>query len=127
MRVRGFRSVLAANKGSIANVLSVVSFANWPTFGGYAATKAAAWSLTQALRVELRPQGVTVHAAFSDMIDTDMVKEYEGEKATPEAIAKGILDGVQAGTLDIAPNETSAGAMATYLKNPNDLIAMFAS
>ncbi len=61
------------------------------------------------------------------MIDTDMVKCYEGEKATPESIAKGILDGVQAGTLDIAPNETSAGAMATYLKNPNDLIAMFAS
>ena len=61
------------------------------------------------------------------MIDTDMVKCYEGEKATPESIAKGILDGVQAGTLDIAPNETSAGAMATYLENPNDLIAMFAS
>lgn len=32
--VRGFRSVLAANKGSIANVLSVVSFANCPPLAG---------------------------------------------------------------------------------------------
>lgn len=124
--IRGFRRVLANNHGAIVNVLSVVSLANWPTFGGYAATKAAAWSLTQALRVELRAEGTQVHAAFPGMIDTDMVKGYEGEKATPQNIAKGILDGVEENVLDIAPDATSAGALATYLKNPNDLIRNFA-
>jgi len=124
--VRGFRPVLARTHGSIVNVLSLVSLANWSTFGGYAATKAAAWSLTQALRVELKAEGIQVHAAFPGMIDTDMTRGYPGDKATPQAIAHGTLDGVEAGTLDIAPDATAAGALAIYLKNPNDLIRHFA-
>lgn len=124
--VRAFRPALARTHGSIVNVLSVLSLANWSTFGGYAATKAAAWSLTQALRVELRGDGVQVHACFPGLMDTDMVKGYDGDKATPEQIAKGTFDGVESDTLDIAPNEYSAGALATYLKNPNDLIRAFA-
>lgn len=124
--VRGFRPVLERTHGAIVNVLSVVALANWSTFGGYSATKAAAWSLTQTLRVELKGQGIAVHAAFPGMIDTDMTKGYEGAKATPQNIAKGILDGVEQDVLDIAPDATSAGALATYLKNPNDLIRSFA-
>ena len=60
------------------------------------------------------------------MIDTDMVKGYAGDKASPLTIANGILDGVANGTDDIAPDATSAGAMAMYLNNPNDLIRQFA-
>lgn len=124
--IRGFVPVLSRQPdAAIANVLSLVSFANWSTFGGYSATKAAAWSLTQSLRVELREKKIAVYAAFPGMIDTDMVKDYSGDKASPKTIANGILDGIAAGTLDIAPDGTSKGAMATYLKNPNDLIAMF--
>lgn len=123
--VRAFRPTLERTKGSIVNVLSVLSLANWSTFGGYAATKAAAWSLTQALRFELRADGIAVHAAFPGLMDTDMVKGYDGDKATPRQIAKGTLDGVEADILDIAPDTTSAGFVATYLKNPNDLIRMF--
>ncbi len=124
--IQGFLPVLArAKEPTIANVLSVVSLANWSTFGGYAATKAAAWSLTQALRVELKAQGIKVHAAFPGMIDTDMVKGHEGVKASPADIARGILDGIEAGTDDIAPDATSAGMVEMYLHNPNDLIRAF--
>jgi short-subunit dehydrogenase len=45
-----------------------------PALGGYSATKAAAFSLTQSLRIELRPRGVAVHAVFPGPIDTAMVK-----------------------------------------------------
>ncbi len=124
--IRAFRPVLVKTKGSIVNVLSLVSLANWSTFGGYSATKAAAWSLTQTLRVELKAEGIAVYASFPGMIDTEMVKDYPGDKATPLSIAQGTLDGVEAGTLDIAPDGTSAGAVGMYLKNPNDLIRMFA-
>lgn len=55
-----------------------------------------------------------------------MTRGYPGDKATPQVIAKGTLDGVEAGTFDIAPDATSAGALALYLKNPNDLIRNFA-
>jgi NAD(P)-dependent dehydrogenase (short-subunit alcohol dehydrogenase family) len=123
--VRAFRPTLQRTKGAIVNVLSVLSLANWSTFGGYAATKAAAWSLTQALRFELRGDGIAVHAAFPGLMDTDMVKDYPGDKATPQQIAKGTIDGIEANVLDIAPDATSAGALATYLKNPNDLLRMF--
>jgi NAD(P)-dependent dehydrogenase (short-subunit alcohol dehydrogenase family) len=125
--IRAFVPALArAPEAGIVNVLSLVSLANWSTFGGYSATKAAAWSLTQALRVELRERGIKVFAAFPGMIDTKMVKGYPGDKAPPATIANGILDGVEAGTVDIAPDPFSAGALALYLKNPNDLIANFA-
>jgi NAD(P)-dependent dehydrogenase (short-subunit alcohol dehydrogenase family) len=121
--IRGFLPVLARTPdAAIANVLSVLSLANWSTFGGYSATKAAAWSLTQALRA----QGIRVHAAFPGMIDTDMVKGYDQPKASTAEVTRGILDGVEAGVDDIAPDAMSTSAMTTYLHNPNDLIRSFA-
>jgi NAD(P)-dependent dehydrogenase (short-subunit alcohol dehydrogenase family) len=124
--IRAFQPVLARTNGAIVNVLSVVSLANWSTFGGYSASKAAAWSLTQALRVELRAQGIKVHAAFPGAIDTDMVRGYGMPKASPAEVTRGILDGLEAGTEDIAPDSASVGALATYLRDPNELIRSFA-
>jgi short-subunit dehydrogenase len=50
--------VLAANDGgAIVNVLSVLSWISLPGGGTYSASKAAAWSLTNGLRHELRGQG----------------------------------------------------------------------
>jgi len=53
--------VLAANGGgTLLNILSSASWVSVPT--GYAASKAAMWSATNALRVVLRPQGTQVIA-----------------------------------------------------------------
>ncbi|WP_326778829.1 SDR family NAD(P)-dependent oxidoreductase [Streptomyces sp. NBC_01445] len=58
---RAFAPVLAANGGgALVNMLSVASWRvnnRWPS---YAASKAAEWSLTNALRVGLRQQGTLV-------------------------------------------------------------------
>jgi NAD(P)-dependent dehydrogenase (short-subunit alcohol dehydrogenase family) len=70
---RGFAPVLAASGGgAIVNMLSVTSFYTNPLDASYGASKAAAWSLTNGIRVELAHHGtlvVAVHAAF---IDTDL-------------------------------------------------------
>lgn len=67
---RAFAPVLAANGGgAVVSVLSVLSWVARPAVSAYAASLAAAWSMTNALRVQLRSQGtlvVGVHSAFAD-------------------------------------------------------------
>ncbi len=78
---------------------------------GYSISKAAAFSLTQSLRALLAGQGVSVHAVLAGPIDTDMTRGFEIPKSTPEAVARGVLDGVERGDEDIFPDPMS-GAMA---------------
>ena len=63
-----------AGPAAIVNVLSVASLANVPALAAYSASKAAAASITQALRVELANRRVSVHGVFAGSIDTDMVR-----------------------------------------------------
>jgi NAD(P)-dependent dehydrogenase (short-subunit alcohol dehydrogenase family) len=60
---RAFAPVLAGNSGgAVINVLSIVSFFSFPAAASQAASKAAAWSMTNGLRMELREQGTLVVA-----------------------------------------------------------------
>ncbi|MEU0872202.1 SDR family oxidoreductase [Nocardia brasiliensis] len=97
---RAFAPILAANGGgALVNMHSVLSWLAGS--GAYGASKAAAWSVTNSLRVELaqqRTQVVGVHAGF---IDTDMVTAIAQPKATPVEIAGRILDGVAAGDTEV--------------------------
>ena len=70
---RAFAPVLAANGGgAIVNMLSVTSFYTNPFDASYGASKAAAWSLTNGVRLELHHQGTLVVAVHASFIDTDM-------------------------------------------------------
>jgi NAD(P)-dependent dehydrogenase (short-subunit alcohol dehydrogenase family) len=70
---RAFAPVLAANGGgAIVNMLSVTSFYTNPFNASYGASKAAAWSLTNGIRLELHHQGTLVVAVHAGFIDTDM-------------------------------------------------------
>ena len=124
-----FAPIIEANGGgAIANVLSVVSFASVPGFGAYAASKAAAHSLTQALRSELAPKQITVSGVYPGPVDTDMAKSLEGvEKATPASVAAEILDGIEADTEYIFPDPTAKQAHGTFLEDPRALEAYFAN
>ena len=122
---RAFAPRLPAG-GAMVNVLSVVSMASMPALGGYSASKAAAWSLTQALRAELAGRGIAVHAAFPGPIDTDMIRGFELPKTSPAAVASAILDGVAAGQADIAPDPMSADVLATFVRDPREVARRFA-
>ncbi|MCB2026954.1 MAG: SDR family NAD(P)-dependent oxidoreductase, partial [Ottowia sp.] len=72
---RAFAPILKANGGgAIVNMLSALSWISMPNSGAYSVSKAAAWALTNGLRVELRAQGTLVIAVHAGYIDTDMVK-----------------------------------------------------
>lgn len=122
---RSFAPVLEANQGAMVNVLTLVSVASMPGIGGYSASKAAAWSLTQALRAQLGARGVFVHGVYPGAVDTDMIRDFEMPKATPASVADAILEGVASGQEDIAPDPMSRAIWATFLQDPKAVERQF--
>ncbi len=115
----------AGREAAIANIISMLALASMPMVAGYSSSKAALWSLTQALRADLRGRGIRVHAAFPGPIDTDMTRGFEAPKLAPEVIARAVLDGVAAGQDDIATDPMSTQAMEMYARDPHGLVRQF--
>jgi NAD(P)-dependent dehydrogenase (short-subunit alcohol dehydrogenase family) len=116
---RAFVPVLQAQApAAIANVLTLIALAPMPPMAGYSASKAAAHSMTQALRAELRDRGIEVIGAYPAGIDTDMLAGVDGDKAAPEAVAARIIAGIDSGATTIWPDDTSAGAGAVDAVDP---------
>jgi short-subunit dehydrogenase len=113
--------------GAIVNVLSVVSLANIPALGGYSASKAASWSMTQAVRAELAKKNISVHAVFPGPVDTDMAKDIELPKTSPRDVARAVLDGVESGQDDITPDSMSRDVHGAWLKDPKGVERQFAA
>ncbi len=108
---RAFVPQLAASRGALVNVLSLAALATVPVTPAYAISKAAAFSMTQSLRILLAGQGVSVHAALPGPVDTDMIRGWDIPKASPAGVARAILDGVANGQEEIFPDPMS-GAVA---------------
>ncbi|HIV69846.1 MAG TPA: SDR family oxidoreductase [Candidatus Aquabacterium excrementipullorum] len=99
---RAFAPVLARHGGgAIVNVLSALSWVNMPAFGTYSATKAAAWSLTNGLRHELRAQGTQVLGLHVAFMDTDMARGAQGPKTHPDDVAAQVLAALEAGREEV--------------------------
>ena len=105
---RAFAPVLAANGGgAIVNVLSVLSWLALPQTAMYSAAKAAAWSLTNSLRLELAPQGTLVVGVHVGFMDTDMAAGVEAPKVSPESVAEATLDALREGRPEVLADDTS--------------------
>jgi NAD(P)-dependent dehydrogenase (short-subunit alcohol dehydrogenase family) len=116
-----------AGGGAIVNVLTVVSLASMPTLGGYSATKAAAWSLTQALRAELKPKNIAVHAVFPGPVDTDMSRGISLPKTQPSEVARAVVQGIAVGDEDILPDPMSRQVFERWLHDPKAVEHQFAA
>jgi NAD(P)-dependent dehydrogenase (short-subunit alcohol dehydrogenase family) len=124
---RGLLPAIERGRGAVANVLTVVALASMPGLGGYSASKAAALSLTQALRGELGKRGLRVHAVFPGPVDTEMAREITLPKTPPADVARAILDGIVRGDDDIFPDPMSAQIGAEFAKGPKNVEKMFAA
>jgi NAD(P)-dependent dehydrogenase (short-subunit alcohol dehydrogenase family) len=117
--IRAFIPVLAASgDGRIVNVLSLLSLASTPPMTGYSASKAAAHSLTQALRPVLAAQGITVHGVYPAGIDTDMLAGIEAPKTSAIDVANGLLDGLAEDLEDIFPDPNARAMSTTWWTDP---------
>jgi NAD(P)-dependent dehydrogenase (short-subunit alcohol dehydrogenase family) len=103
---RAFAPVLASHGGgALLNVLSIASWINPGVLAAYAASKSAAWSLTNALRHELAAQRTQVLALHMAFVDTDLVRTLDVPKTSPEAIVERALDGLEAGLDEVLADE----------------------
>jgi uncharacterized protein (TIGR00369 family) len=106
--VRAFAPVLGANGGgAIVNMLSVLSWLTFPTGGGYCASKAAALSMTNGIRVELAPQGTQVLAVHCGAIDTEMGAVLPEPKTQPDVVVASTLDALAAGQHEVLVDDVS--------------------
>ena len=103
-----FAPLLKRSRGAIVNNLSLAALAPLPMIPAYSISKAAAFNVTQSLRMLLASEGVTVHAVVLGPIDTDMNRGLEVPKASPESAAAGIFDGLARGEEEILPDPASA-------------------
>jgi NAD(P)-dependent dehydrogenase (short-subunit alcohol dehydrogenase family) len=109
--VRAFAPVLAANGGgAILNVLSRLSWLSFAGANAYAVSKAAAWSLTNGIRLEL--PGTQVTGLYMSSTDTDMMAAYDIPENDPAGAVRQALDGLAAGQLDVIADADTAAARA---------------
>jgi short-subunit dehydrogenase len=93
-----------------------------PQGATYSASKAAAWSLTNALRIELRRQGTLVVAVHAGFIDTEMAANVSAEKISPQSVATQIVAALGADAEEVLADATSEMVKAAL---PNDLTALY--
>jgi NAD(P)-dependent dehydrogenase (short-subunit alcohol dehydrogenase family) len=104
---QAFLPRLVESRGAIVNVLSLAALAALPITPAYSISKAAAFSLTQSLRATLASRGVGVHAVLPGPVDTDMVRDLEIPKESPQVVARAIFGAVERGEEDIFPDPFS--------------------
>lgn len=103
---QAFAPVLAANGGgALLNVLSIASWISSPFLATYGATKSAAWSMTNALRQELRAQGTQVLGMHMGFVDTDLTKGFDAPKEDAAAIVRRAFDALEAGAEEVLADE----------------------
>lgn len=124
---RAFLPAIEKGRGGIVNLLTLLSYASMPALGGYSAAKAAALSLTQALRADLSKRNVAVFGVFPGAVDTDMIRGFEMPKTSPDVVAGAILDGIAKGDEDIYPDPMSRDLAAKYQLDPKSLERVFGS
>jgi NAD(P)-dependent dehydrogenase (short-subunit alcohol dehydrogenase family) len=103
---QAFAPILAANGGgAVVNVLSDVTWLSVPMLAAYAASKSAAWSVTNAQRLSLKASNTTVVGVHVGFVDTDLTQGFDVKKSAPQDVARAALTGLEAGDLEVLADE----------------------
>ena len=103
------------------NVLSIYALANFPPHGTFSASKAAAHSLAQCLRAEMRPAGVRVVNVFPGPLDDEWNQLLPPPKIAPAALAAAIVKGLKEGVEDLYPGDVAQEWLERWRDNPKAL------
>lgn len=119
--IRTLAPILAANGGgALVNVHSALSWVGGS--GAYGASKAAIWSLSNSLRLELRAQGTQVLGVHVGFVDTEMVSDVSLPKTAPGDVAATVIDALEAGAHEVLVDEVSAAVKAQLSGPVEDLV-----
>jgi NAD(P)-dependent dehydrogenase (short-subunit alcohol dehydrogenase family) len=103
------------------NLLSIYALANYPPHGTFSASKAAAYSLAQCLRAEMRPAGIRVINLFPGPIDDEWNQNLPPPKVAPSAIASAIVKALRDGIEDVYPGDVAQEWLERWRDNPKVL------
>lgn len=117
---RAFAPLLSAKDESV--VIDVHSALSWYAVAGiYSASKAALWSATNSLRLELAAEGVHVVGVHVGYVDTPMAAHTNDPKTDPADLVRTVFDAVQAGQYEVLADQTSVQLKAA-LSGPLDAL-----
>lgn len=110
-----FADRIAKRSGAIVNVASVLAW--MPVGASYGVTKAAVWSATDSMRLELGPRGVQVVGVYVGLVDTDMASFADGSpKSDPAEVVRQVLDGIESGADEVLADEMTRQVRAQLNK-----------
>ena len=112
--------------GTLVNILSLLALAPLPPCGSYSASKAAAHSMTQTLRAELRPWNVRVVGVYPGPIATAMAASLPEPKESPSAVALAVVDALDGRQEEVFPGAVAQELSALWRSNPKALETLFA-
>ena len=122
---RAFAPIIEANGGG--HLLNVHSVLSWiALLGSYSGSKAALWSQTNSLRLELKPRGIGVTGLHVGYVDTDLAAHVDGPKASPQSVAEQALDGIEADAYEVLADELTRQVKAGLSADPAALYPQLA-
>jgi NAD(P)-dependent dehydrogenase (short-subunit alcohol dehydrogenase family)/uncharacterized OB-fold protein len=110
-----------ATASAWVNILSIYALSNHGPHGTFSASKAAALSLTQAMRADLQAAGIRVVNVFPGPIDEDWNQMTLPPKLSPEGLAASVVDALKRGLEDVYPGDVAKDWLARYEDNPKIL------
>lgn len=111
-----FAPVLKANGGgAFVQLNSVASLRSFPDFATYPASKAAAYSFTQALRPVFEAQGTAMLSVHPGPIGTDMAAQAGlDDTDPPSVVSEGIVAALKAGNFHLFPDKMAKDFEQAY-------------
>ncbi len=124
--MKAFAPVLEKNTpAKIVNIASIVAYSPLPLIAGYSASKAALFSASLSVRIELAKKNIMVHTVNPGAIDTDMNIGSDGDMPSPDSTAEKILDKVEMGELDIVPDDMGLNMYHAWKEEPSKLAEIY--
>ncbi len=103
------------------NLLSIYALANFPAHGTFSASKAAAYSLTQNLRAEMRSGGIRVINIFPGPIDDEWNQLLPPPKVSAQSLASAMVRALRDGIEDVFPGDVAQEWLERWRENPKVL------
>jgi len=100
------------------NLLCIHALSNFPPQGTRCAARAAARSLSQCLRAEMRSSGVRVVNLYPGPIDDESNRAVAPPKLPPEAIAKAVVAALRDGVEEVYPGDLAQELFERWKENP---------
>ncbi len=129
MRLAGFFGPVMRSRGADGhhgaaawvNILSAYALVNNSALGTYSASQAAALSLSQCLRDELKNGGVRVVNSFIGPLEDEWHQLAPPPKLVPATIAKRIVEALKRGLEDVPIGAVAEEIIQRLAENPKEI------